>query len=73
MKDLGIRETGILVSCSDYHIFKKMQMTRRQCMEYYLKTVADAFDSGVMPRCHLEDVANEAEDQDSHQRFPAFL
>ena len=27
VKDLGIRETGILVSCSDYHIFKKMKMT----------------------------------------------
>ena len=56
VKDLGIRETGILVSCSDYHIFKKMQMSRKQCMEYYLKTIADAFDAGVMPRCHLEDI-----------------
>ena len=56
VKDLGIRETGILVSCSDYHIFKKMQMSRSQCMEYYLKTVADAFEAGVMPRCHLEDI-----------------
>ena len=56
VKDMGIRETGILVSCSDYHIFKKMQMSRRQCMEYYLKTVADAFEAGVIPRCHLEDV-----------------
>ena len=56
MRDLGIRETGILVSCSDYHIFKKMKMTRRECMEHYLKTVADAFEAGVMPRCHLEDI-----------------
>ena len=56
VKDLGIRETGILVSCSDYHIFKKMKMSRKQCMEYYLKTVADAFEAGVMPRCHLEDI-----------------
>ena len=56
VKDLGIRETGILVSCSDYHIFKKMKMTRRQCMDYYLATVADAFEAGVMPRCHLEDI-----------------
>jgi len=56
VKDLGIRETGILVSCSDYHIFKKMKMTRKECMEYYLKTVCDAFESGVMPRCHLEDI-----------------
>ena len=56
VKDLGIRETGILVSCSDYHIFKKMQMTRKQVMDYYLRTVADAFEAGVMPRCHLEDI-----------------
>ncbi len=56
VKEMGIRETGILVSCSDYHIFKKMKMTRKQCMEYYLATVRDAFEAGVMPRCHLEDL-----------------
>ncbi len=56
VKDLGISETGILVSCSDYHIFKKLGMTRKQAMEYYLATVKDAFEAGVMPRCHLEDI-----------------
>ncbi|MGM9632547.1 MAG: 2-isopropylmalate synthase [Eubacteriales bacterium] len=56
VKDLGIRETGILVSCSDYHIFKKMKMTRKEAMEHYLATVKMAFDAGVMPRCHLEDI-----------------
>ena len=56
VKDLGIQETGILVSCSDYHIFKKMKMNRRQCMDYYLGVVKDAFDAGVVPRCHLEDI-----------------
>ena len=56
VRDLGIKETGILVSCSDYHIFKKMKMTRKQTMDYYLATVADAFEAGVMPRCHLEDI-----------------
>ncbi|MBE6733269.1 MAG: 2-isopropylmalate synthase [Ruminococcaceae bacterium] len=56
VKDLGIRETGILVSCSDYHIFKKLKMTRRQAMDTYLAAVAEAFEAGVMPRCHLEDV-----------------
>ena len=56
VKDLGIRETGILVSCSDYHIFKKMNMTRKQAMDLYLSTVKMAFDAGVMPRCHLEDI-----------------
>ena len=56
VRQLGIRETGILVSCSDYHIFKKMKMSRKQVMDYYLATVADAFEAGVMPRCHLEDI-----------------
>lgn len=56
VKDLGIEETGVLVSCSDYHIFKKMQMTRRQAVDYYLETIKDAFDAGVVPRCHLEDI-----------------
>ncbi len=56
VKDLGIRETGILVSCSDYHIFKKLKMTRKEAMNTYLSTVAEAFEAGVMPRCHLEDI-----------------
>lgn len=56
VRDLGIRETGILVSCSDYHIFKKMKMTRRECMNHYLAAVSEAFEAGVMPRCHLEDI-----------------
>ena len=56
VKDLGIRETGVLVSCSDYHIFKKMKMTRAQALEHYLSVVKDAFDAGVGPRCHLEDI-----------------
>ena len=56
VRDLGIRETGILVSCSDYHIFKKMKMTRAQAMDHYLATVKEAFEAGVMPRCHLEDI-----------------
>ena len=52
MRDLGIRETGILMSCSDYHIFKKMKLTRSEAMKKYLDTVREAFDAGVMPRCH---------------------
>ena len=56
VKDLGVRETGILVSCSDYHIFKKLKMTRKQALDHYLSAVALAFEAGVMPRCHLEDI-----------------
>ena len=56
VKDLEIRETGILVSCSDYHIFKKMNMTRRQAADFYLETIKEALDAGLVPRCHLEDI-----------------
>lgn len=56
VKDLGIKETGILVSASDYHIFKKLKMTRAQAMNMYLAAVSDAFEAGVIPRCHLEDI-----------------
>lgn len=56
VRDIGIRETGILVSCSDYHIFKKLRMTRKQALDHYLATVKEAFEAGVMPRCHLEDI-----------------
>ena len=56
VRDMGIRETGILVSCSDYHIFRKMKMTRSQVLDYYLGTVKDAFSAGIVPRCHLEDI-----------------
>ncbi len=54
--DIGIKETGILVSCSDYHIFKKLKMSRKQAFEHYLGVVKDAFDAGISPRCHLEDI-----------------
>ena len=56
VKDIGMKETGILVSCSDYHIFYKLNMTRRQAMEHYLNIVKECLEIGVSPRCHLEDI-----------------
>ncbi len=56
VKDMGLRETGILVSCSDYHIYKKMNLTRKQAMEKYLGIVRSALEHGITPRCHLEDI-----------------
>ena len=56
VKDIGMPETGILVSCSDYHIFYKLNMTRRQAMDHYLNIVRECLDIGVSPRCHLEDI-----------------
>ena len=54
--DLGIQETGILVSCSDYHIFKKLGLSRKEALDHYLGVVKRAFDAGIRPRCHLEDI-----------------
>ncbi len=56
VRDLGIKETGILVSSSDYHIFHKMGMTRQQAIDHYVATISDAFEAGLVPRCHLEDI-----------------
>ena len=56
VKELGVRETGILVSCSDYHIFNKMNLTRKQAMDKYLGVVKMALDRGIVPRCHFEDI-----------------
>ena len=56
VKDIGMKETGILVSCSDYHIFYKLNMTRREAMNHYLNIVRDCLEIGVSPRCHLEDI-----------------
>lgn len=56
VKQAGVAETGILVSCSDYHIFKKMNLTRAQAMDKYLGTVKSALSYGIRPRCHFEDI-----------------
>jgi hypothetical protein len=49
VRDIGIKETGILVSCSDYHIFKKLNMTRKQAFDHYLGVVKQAFEAGISP------------------------
>jgi isopropylmalate/homocitrate/citramalate synthase len=56
VRQMGLKETGILVSASDYHIFLKLLKTRSQAMASYLDIVKAALDNGVIPRCHLEDV-----------------
>lgn len=56
VKEIGLKETGILVSCSDYHIFHKLKMTRKQALEHYLSVVIECIETGIKPRCHLEDI-----------------
>ena len=55
-RDMGVKECGILVSCSDYHIFKKLNKTRKQALEHYLSIIKDALEVGIKPRCHFEDI-----------------
>ena len=56
VREIGMKETGILVSCSDYHIFYKLKMTRRQAVDHYVSIVRECIETGVRPRCHLEDI-----------------
>ena len=56
VKEMGLKETGILTSCSDYHIFLKLNMSRKDALKAYLDIVATALEQGIIPRCHLEDI-----------------
>ena len=57
VKEAGLKETGMLTSCSDYHIFQKLKFrSRKECLDSYCEVVDAAFEAGVRPRCHLEDV-----------------
>jgi citrate (Re)-synthase len=56
VKNMGLKETGILCSVSDYHIFLKLNKTRRQAIDMYLDIVRAALEEGIIPRCHLEDI-----------------
>ncbi len=53
---LGVRETGMLASISDYHTFHKFTPGgREQAAKTYLDAVRMALDAGIRPRLHLED------------------
>ena len=56
IKTLGVRETGMLASASDYHTFHKFSPGgRKQAAETYLEAVQLSLDAGIRPRLHLED------------------
>jgi isopropylmalate/homocitrate/citramalate synthase len=56
VKEMGLKETGILTSCSDYHIFLKLNMTRKDALKAYLDIVDASLAQGIIPRCHFEDI-----------------
>lgn len=56
IRTLGVRETGMLASISDYHTFHKFKPGgRRAAADNYLNAVRTALDAGIRPRLHLED------------------
>jgi isopropylmalate/homocitrate/citramalate synthase len=56
ISDLGVRETGMLASASDYHTFHKFKPGgRKQAADTYLDAVKMTLDAGIRPRLHLED------------------
>ena len=65
VKSAGLGETGILTSCSDYHIFLKLNKTRKQAMEMYMSVARAAVGAGVAIRCHFEDI--------TRADFPGFV
>jgi isopropylmalate/homocitrate/citramalate synthase len=56
VKEMGLTETGILVSVSDYHIFLKMGLDRKKAFDQYLDIARRTLEAGITPRCHFEDV-----------------
>lgn len=56
VKEMNVKETGILMSCSDYHIFKKLGLNREEALKKYSEIVEEALSNGIVPRCHLEDI-----------------
>ncbi|NCC24790.1 MAG: histone-lysine N-methyltransferase [Deltaproteobacteria bacterium] len=56
VKSMGLKETGMLTSVSDYHIHMKLGKTRAQALKDYLAVVDRALEFGIVPRCHFEDI-----------------
>ena len=57
VKQVGLKETGMLTSSSDFHIFQKLKFPNRlAAIDHYCDVVAAAFEAGIRPRCHLEDL-----------------
>ncbi len=56
IRKLGVRETGMLASASDYHTFHKFKPGgRAQAARTYLEAVQISLEAGIRPRLHLED------------------
>ncbi|MGR3177179.1 MAG: 2-isopropylmalate synthase [Candidatus Anammoxibacter sp.] len=56
VKDMGLKEAGVLTPVSDYHIFFKLKKDRQSAIDEYLRIMELFIESGIRPRFHLEDV-----------------
>jgi len=56
VEQMGLKETGMLTSCSDYHIFMKLKLDRKRAVDKYVGLAQEAISKGIRPRCHLEDI-----------------
>lgn len=51
-----IKETGMLASASDHHIFDKLgYASKEEAIEKYLQPIRTALENNIIPRVHLED------------------
>ena len=51
-----IKETGMLASASDHHIFDKLGFrSKEEAIEKYLQPIETALENDIVPRIHLED------------------
>ncbi|HEU4760189.1 MAG TPA: hypothetical protein VFT91_09450, partial [Dehalococcoidia bacterium] len=51
-----VKETGMLASSSDHHIFDKLgYRSKEEAIDKYLKPILTACEYGITPRVHLED------------------
>src|ERR671934_1389760 len=63
VREIGVRETGMLASASDYHTFYKFSPGgRRNAATTYLDAVRAVLEAGLRPRLHLEDATRAPEE-----------
>jgi isopropylmalate/homocitrate/citramalate synthase len=63
IQSLHVKESGLLASISDYHVYHKFTPAgRAHAAKIYLEAVQMTLDAGIRPRLHLEDASRAAID-----------
>jgi isopropylmalate/homocitrate/citramalate synthase len=63
MQHMGVKETGILTSCSDYHVFLKLKKNWKTAAVEFLDMAKMAAERDIRVRFHLEDVTRANMDE----------